>query len=209
MKGHDKIRRFILQYIKLKYNNYLHDHHIEYIDEGSIEEIVREMYLNNKDALKTYILDSFKDNTYTRLMLEDSILEIFDDEDLCVNRLVLEIRQYQQYKKNHSQHYQNCYDVVLRPHIKYGLGMELAISGDNIEISGFKSWPDNGELDEKDENEEINKKLPAEANGEIQVGDMIIEINHQSFIGRTMEDVVELLTSLGKEDLLFKFQKSH
>ena len=61
MKGHDKIRRFILQYIKLKYNNYLQDNHIEYIDEGSIEEIVREMYLNNKDSLKTYILNSFKD----------------------------------------------------------------------------------------------------------------------------------------------------
>ena len=167
MKGHDKIRRFILQYIKLKYNNYLHEHHIEYIDEGSIKDIVREMYLNNKDALKNYILDSFKDNTYTRLMLEDSILEIFDDEDLCVNRLVLEIRQYQQYKKNHSQHYQNCYDVVLKPHTNYGLGMELAISGDNIEISGFKSWPDD---------EDNNKKLPAEANGKIQVGDKIIEI---------------------------------
>ena len=39
MKGHDKIRRFILQYIKLKYNNYLHDHHIEYIDEGSIKKL--------------------------------------------------------------------------------------------------------------------------------------------------------------------------
>ena len=205
MKGHDKIRRFILQYIKLKYNNYLHDHHIEYIDEGSIEEIVREMYLNNKEALKTYILDSFKDNTYTRLMLEDSILEIFDDEDLCVNRLVLEIRQYQQYKKNHSQHYQNCYDVVLRPHTNYGLGMELAISGDNIEVSGFKLWPEQG----VDEDGIIGKKLPAEENGEIQVGDKIIEINHQSFIGRTMEDVVELLTSLGKEDMLFKFQKSY
>ena len=60
-----------------------------------------------------------------------------------------------------------------------------------------------------DENELINSKLPAEANGEIQVGDKIIEINHQSFIGRTMEDVVELLTSLGKEDMLFKFQKIH
>ena len=125
MKGHDKIRRFILQYIKLKYDTYLREHHIEYIDDGSLEAIVREMYMNNKEALKSYILDSFKDNTYTRLMVEDSILEIFDDEDLCVNRLVLEIRQYQQYKKNHSKHYQNCYDVVLRPHIKYGLGMDI------------------------------------------------------------------------------------
>jgi len=203
MKGHDKIRRFILQYIKLKYDTYLREHHIEYIDDGSLEAIVREMYMNNKEALKTYILDSFKDNTYTRLMVEDSILEIFDDEDLCVNRLVLEIRQYQQYKKNHSKHYQNCYDVVLRPHIKYGLGMELAISGDNIQVSGFKPWPEQG----VDEDGISDKKLPAEMNGEIQVGDKIIEINHQSFIGRTMEDVVELLTSLGKEDMLFKFQK--
>ena len=53
----------------------------------------------------------------------------------------------------------------------------------------------------------MKKSLPAEESKIISIGDKIIEINHQSLIGRGMTDVITLLKTIGKNSLLMKLQK--
>lgn len=186
----ERVKHLVLHFVKLKYNEYLLSHKIQFIDEDKIEQIIHDLYIEKRDELKEYLRQSITDSQFA----DKVILEIFNDEELCKNRLILEIKHYQKYKKLNSDHYKNSYDVVLTPDDIYGLGLELDIINDSIKIKNFKRG-------------EKNEILPAEKSQIITIGDKIIEINSLSFIGRTMEDVIKLLQSLNKNSLSMKLQK--
>ena len=138
MKNQDKIREIVLHYVKIQYNNYLDEQNIQFIDENKLSEIITELYYKKKDDLKIYIKSCLNnEGSLLNHLTENIIFEIFEDEELCINRLILEVQQYQSYKKQHSKHYKNCYDIQLTPDNNYGLGLELAIVNDNVEILGF------------------------------------------------------------------------
>tara|TARA_Y100000996_G_C21982578_1_gene421098 strand:- start:125 stop:436 length:312 start_codon:yes stop_codon:yes gene_type:complete len=93
------IQDLILFYVKENYNHYLKENRLEKIPEGQIHNVVNNIYTNKKDHLKFFLKESLKD-----LMKEDYIgdlallnicNEIFEDDKLCINRIILEIKNYQ------------------------------------------------------------------------------------------------------------------
>ena len=93
------IQDLILFYVKENYNHYLVTNEIEKIPHDQIKTVVTSIYSDKKPHLKEFLKGSLKE-----LMKEDyigdlSLLnicnEIFEDDELCINRLTLEIKNYQ------------------------------------------------------------------------------------------------------------------
>tara|TARA_B100000401_G_C52198168_1_gene435607 strand:- start:89 stop:409 length:321 start_codon:yes stop_codon:yes gene_type:complete len=93
------LQDLILFYVKENYFHYLTQKNIQKIPDNEIKTVVINIYSKKKDHLKKFLKDSLKE-----LMKEDYIgdlallnicNEIFNDDELCINRLVLEIKNYQ------------------------------------------------------------------------------------------------------------------
>jgi len=93
------IQDLILFYVKQNYDHYLTKKNITQIPDDQIKPVVQQIYGSKKDHLKEFLKESLKE-----LMKEDYIgdlallnicNEIFEDDELCINRLTLEIRNYQ------------------------------------------------------------------------------------------------------------------
>ena len=93
------IQDLILFYVKQNYDHYLKKNSLTQIPDDKIRSVVQKIYSSKKDHLKGFLKESLKE-----LMKEDYIgdlallnicNEIFEDDELCVNRLTLEIRNYQ------------------------------------------------------------------------------------------------------------------
>ena len=93
------IQDLILFYVKENYNHYLIKNKIEKIPENQIKEVVQDIYGNKKDHLKEFLKEALqelmKDDYIGDLPLLNICNEIFQDDELCINRLVLEIKNYQ------------------------------------------------------------------------------------------------------------------
>ena len=95
-----RIRDLIHFYVKENYNHYLEVHNTNTIQEKDIPVIVDELYIQKKDHIQVFVKDSLK------LMLKDEMPEeyitnnllsdIFRDDELCKNRLTIEIKMHQQ-----------------------------------------------------------------------------------------------------------------
>jgi hypothetical protein len=93
------IQDLILFYVKENYNHYLIKHQLDKIPTDEIKSVVTEIYSGKKDHLKEFLKSSLKelmkDDYIGDLALLNICTEIFSDDDLCVNRLSMEIRNYQ------------------------------------------------------------------------------------------------------------------
>ena len=94
------IRDLIHFYIKENYKKYLQDNSLTVIPEENIMKVIDGLYTDKKEHLKEFIKSSLKimmkedypgDQTITNL-----ILNIFSDDQLCKNRLHMEIKIYQE-----------------------------------------------------------------------------------------------------------------
>lgn len=94
------IKDLISFYIKTNYNNYLKENKIETIPEGKIEEIITKLYSERKEHLKCFIKESLKtvlkEEYPGDLIVLNILTEIFSDDELCKNRLIIEIKLHQQ-----------------------------------------------------------------------------------------------------------------
>jgi len=99
MSSNKLIQELILFYIKENYNKYLKDHNINKIPDNQINMVISNLYTEKKEHLKEFLKGSLK-----KVMKEDYIgdlallnicTEIFNDDNLCKNRLIMEIRNYQ------------------------------------------------------------------------------------------------------------------
>jgi hypothetical protein len=86
-------------YVKENYNHHLKKNDLDKIPTDEIRNVVVSIYSDKKDHLRDFLKTSLKE-----LMKEDYIgdlallnicNEIFEDDDLCVNRLTMEIKNYQ------------------------------------------------------------------------------------------------------------------
>jgi hypothetical protein len=93
------IQDLILFYVKENYNHYLTSNKIEKIPENKIKSVVNGIYVDKKSHLKEFLKGSLKelmkDEYIGDLALLNICNEIFEDDELCINRLTLEIKNYQ------------------------------------------------------------------------------------------------------------------
>ena len=89
----------IVLYIKENYKKYLEENEIDKIEIDKIRGVVEELYNKKKDHLKIFLKQSLKELLKDRhpgdLTINTMIMTIFEDDELCINRLILEIKIYQ------------------------------------------------------------------------------------------------------------------
>ena len=93
------IQDLILFYVKENYNHYLKENELEKIPNDQIENVVDTIYTNKKEHLKEFLKESLKKMMGGEYIGDLALLnicnEIFEDDQLCINRLVYEITNYQ------------------------------------------------------------------------------------------------------------------
>jgi hypothetical protein len=94
------IKDLIYFYVKTNYNQYLEDQEIKIISEDKINSVIENLYDNRKEHLKKFIKESLqimlKDEYPGDLVILNILLDIFSDDTLCKNRLLVEIKLHQQ-----------------------------------------------------------------------------------------------------------------
>ena len=88
-------------YVKTNYEKYLTDNNIKIIPEFEIDKIIHSLYEDRKSHIQVFILDSlktlYKSEEYPGdQTIKNILLNIFQDDELCRNRLSLEIKLHQQ-----------------------------------------------------------------------------------------------------------------
>lgn len=116
MSLQNNIRDLIHFYVKTNYEKYLTDKNIKIIPESEIDNIIHSLYDDRKAHIQTFILDSLKtlykdkseeypgDGTVKNLLLN-----IFQDDELCKNRLSCEIKLHQQKMRGEKSDYSKIF----------------------------------------------------------------------------------------------------
>lgn len=178
MSLQENIKNIIFYYVKKKYNEHLELENIKTISDIQLQDLVDNLYNKEKDSLQKYIRNCLKDmyqENYNVALVENIIYEIFDDEELAKNRVILEIKSFQEHQKNKN----NIYEVSLKPDSSYGIGLKLDFEPHDIIISNFKRNPKN------------NEKLPGE-NSSISIGDSIVGINGISLENKDSDHCISI-----------------
>ena len=104
-----RIRDLIHFYVKENYNNYLDTHNIKLIEDNKLDEVIKSLYTDKKSHLKIFLKNSLKeimkDEYVGDLVVDNICYDIFDDDEVCKNRLIIEIRLYQKKKNNEEIDY--------------------------------------------------------------------------------------------------------
>lgn len=178
MSLQENIKNIIFYYVKKKYNEHLETEHLKFINDIQLQDLVDNLYSVEKESLQKYIRNCLKDmyqENYNSAVTENIIYEIFDDEELAKNRVILEIKSFQEHQKNKN----NIYEVTLQPDPNYGIGLKLDFEPHDIIINNFKRKPEN------------NSKLPAEDTS-ISIGDSIIGINGICLVDKSSDECISI-----------------
>ena len=105
------IKDLIYFYVKTNYDNYLKENKIQFIQNDKIDDVISELFESRKDHIKEFIKQSLKkllkDEYPGDQTIQNILLTIFQDEELCKNRLIVEIKLHQQQITNGKQNYSN------------------------------------------------------------------------------------------------------
>ena len=95
-----RIKELIHFYVRTNYEKYLGEHSIQSIPTSEILAVMKELYTERKEHLKGFIRDSLKQMMDTEypgdLAILNILVSVFEDDELCINRLVMEIEVHQQ-----------------------------------------------------------------------------------------------------------------
>lgn len=94
------IHELTIFYVKTNYDNYLKINNLDFISDDKIPSVVDELYNNDKkEHLKQFIINSLnellKDECPDRLVLKQILNDGLSDDELCKEKLILEIKIYQ------------------------------------------------------------------------------------------------------------------
>tara|TARA_B110000285_G_C14964662_1_gene533433 strand:- start:628 stop:948 length:321 start_codon:yes stop_codon:yes gene_type:complete len=92
------IKDIIFYYVKYYYDKHLKDNGIQKINDDKVDGFVDTLFSTNPSKFKKYIRDSLKKNQgddYNSIIVENILLEIFDDMEFAKNRLITEINTFQ------------------------------------------------------------------------------------------------------------------
>ena len=91
-------------YVRNKYYNYLKKYNLKFMTAAQIITFTNNTLDNNRDEVLNYIINEIKQmnkgKTLNVNQLKETINEIIDDRELLVNRICLEIENYQKSKFN-------------------------------------------------------------------------------------------------------------
>ena len=93
-----RIKEIITDFIKDKYFNYLNFNNILIINDNELKRIISDFYNNNTKELKNLIRTTIKNeihSEYPSMTIENTLFDIFQDSHLNINRIILEIENYQ------------------------------------------------------------------------------------------------------------------
>tara|TARA_B100000035_G_C20696948_1_gene420944 strand:+ start:169 stop:513 length:345 start_codon:yes stop_codon:yes gene_type:complete len=103
------IRDLIYFYAKENYNEYLKLEKLESIPDEKITDVVKSLYTDRKDHLQKFIKESLKtllkEEHPGDLVVNNLLIEVFRDDEYCVNRITMEIKMYQQQLLNGKVNY--------------------------------------------------------------------------------------------------------
>tara|TARA_B110000285_G_C14814193_1_gene463404 strand:+ start:143 stop:457 length:315 start_codon:yes stop_codon:yes gene_type:complete len=93
------VQDLILFYVKENYNIYLKENNLTVIPEEKIDGVINGLYSDRKEHLKIFIKTSLKKimkgDYVGDLLINNMLIDIFRDDKLCINRIKLEITEYQ------------------------------------------------------------------------------------------------------------------
>jgi hypothetical protein len=94
------IHELTIFYVKTNYDNYLKINNLDFISDDKIPSVVDELCNNDKkEHLKQFIINSLnellKDECPDRLVLKQILNDGLSDDELCKEKLILEIKIYQ------------------------------------------------------------------------------------------------------------------
>ena len=99
-----RIRDLIHFYVKENYNHHLQKNELTFIKEEDIPTVVDQLYTVKKDHIQVFVKDSLKvmlqDEMPDEYIINKLLSEIFRDDELCKNRLIMEIKLHQQKVQN-------------------------------------------------------------------------------------------------------------
>lgn len=90
----DNIKHIVNKYVEKHYNQYLTDNNILKIKNTVIETIIRDVYEKNARELKSCIRTQLKTiygSEYPSVSVENILLDLFQDKEIGINKLVEEI----------------------------------------------------------------------------------------------------------------------
>lgn len=104
------IKDLVFFYVKTNYEKYLEENKIKIIPDDQIDTIIHKLYSERKEHIKEFIQSSLKQimkpNEYPGDQnIRNILLNIFQDDEFCKNRLLVEIRLHQQKMKGEKNDY--------------------------------------------------------------------------------------------------------
>ena len=96
----NRIKDLIQFYVRTNYEQYLTEHKLTLIPESHLEPIITQLYDDRKDHLKVFIKQSLQTLLQSEypgdLVVLNILTSIFEDDTLCRNRLLLEVKLHQE-----------------------------------------------------------------------------------------------------------------
>ena len=189
MSIQEKVRNIVFYFVKNEYKNHLDQHDLKFIPEEDLDKVVDSFYIQKEKTLKEFIrtnLRKMMKEQYPGALVENIIFDIFQDDKLAKNRIILEIRQFQS-NADTSLLQSNMYNVEVVPNEKYGMGINLSVDDMRIIVESFKKHP-------KDDT-----PLPAEETGLIHAGDELIEIDGQDMKSIKVDKIINILKGMNSK----------
>lgn len=96
--GND-IKELLIFYVKTHYENYLKQNNLKKIDENKLETVIRNIYTENKEHSKQFVINSlkevYKDKCPDVSIINLILIDIFEDEAIILYKLNEKIKNHQ------------------------------------------------------------------------------------------------------------------
>ena len=136
----NRIKEIIIEFIKNEYFNYMKNNNLLLIEPNILQEKITEIYNNNNKILIKKIKSDLKielGSDYPGFVVDNTLFDIFDDSSLNINRIMLEIKNYQESISK---------EIELKVYNK-SLGIKISIN-DNISIISVENNNNDDNYDE-------------------------------------------------------------
>lgn len=101
------IKDLVIFYIKENYNKYLQENNIKKIESDKLKIVISDMYYPKKDDLKEFVKNCMKEITKDNsdeypgdLIINNIFFDIYQDDELNINRIYNEIKLFQENNNN-------------------------------------------------------------------------------------------------------------
>lgn len=110
MSLQQNIKDLIFFYVKSNYEKYLNENNIQIIPESDVDNLINKLYDDRKNHIKVFIKEALKQLYENKLdeypgdqTIQNILLNIFQDDELCKNRVSIEIKLHQHSLKNNKK----------------------------------------------------------------------------------------------------------